>query len=253
MNRLLLGISSLLLFSFASDSVIDDFANDFESAKTIPFGKTIEGSFDTISDIDMFRVDLATTDTVTITLTNKAINKAPYDIMNFYIIPDTQAEMVQGQLNSITNSYWYYVGKYFSENSLLSFILDFPRDTNIAYITSVKSLNLAQGSYYVVLIASKENYSFDYSLKVDLTNSNSATDEKSDKSCNLTSEFISNLPNGWSLIGSSNAVNDFSMFDSLESVWKYNNSQKSWQHYNPSSTMPPKFNINDFDGLWIKK
>ena len=80
---------------------------------------------------------------------------------------------------------------------------------------------------------------------------------------NITSSFISNLPHGWSLIGTPFEIKDLSIFDSAKIVWIYDNENKSWSGYSSNlhmkkfiqnssifnliSTIPAK------SGIWVYK
>lgn len=70
----------------------------------------------------------------------------------------------------------------------------------------------------------------------------------------LTKTYISNLTlDRWHLLGSSYAVDDFSIFSPAVSLWAFKNN--SWKYYLPNSNSltPPSFTIEAFDGFWIKK
>lgn len=76
----------------------------------------------------------------------------------------------------------------------------------------------------------------------------------------LTKEMIDNYPTGWSLVGSSEAVEDLSLFDDVSLVWKWNNG--TWEAYsnNPyTKTLIENSNFSEIQtiepnsGFWIKK
>ena len=77
------------------------------------------------------------------------------------------------------------------------------------------------------------------------------TNETITSSKELNSDYISNLELGWHLLGSSQSISNFGVFQSTQTVWFYESN--SWQNYNPSSTTPPSLVPKNFQGFWIKK
>jgi len=79
----------------------------------------------------------------------------------------------------------------------------------------------------------------------------------------LTASTISGLSSGWTLVSTSFAITDLSVFDSATVVWVYNNSTSSWSAYSSDATMKQKI-INNANvtllttipagsGIWVQK
>jgi len=67
----------------------------------------------------------------------------------------------------------------------------------------------------------------------------------------LTKDFVDNLPSNWNLIGSSESISSFGIFDNVETLWFYENSE--WVNYNPNSSTPPTVSPTNFQGFWLRK
>jgi len=68
----------------------------------------------------------------------------------------------------------------------------------------------------------------------------------------ITSSVIEELGSGWHLLGSSNSLNDFTIFKSAKLVWFYDNAS-GWKNVDPSQTTAGDVNVKNFQGFWIKK
>ena len=67
----------------------------------------------------------------------------------------------------------------------------------------------------------------------------------------LTRSYIEALPTGWSLLGQSDSMQDFSVFNSANIVYFFQDG--AWKNYNPNSTTPPTVVPKNFQGFWLNK
>jgi hypothetical protein len=61
----------------------------------------------------------------------------------------------------------------------------------------------------------------------------------------ITNNYIDSLPTGWSLLGSSNDINDTSIFDNSKVIWRWINN--GWEAYSPDTNIQ-----NTLDGKYPK-
>ena len=84
------------------------------------------------------------------------------------------------------------------------------------------------------------------------TSTESTTTESSESTLKLSSSIIDELGEGWHLLGSSELLNDFGVFNSAKIVWFYD-FDKGWQNFIPTQSTPPEIDIKNFQGFWVKK
>jgi len=72
-------------------------------------------------------------------------------------------------------------------------------------------------------------------------------------SSSITKNIIDTKSSGWNLLGSSEKISDYTIFDNTKSVWSYKNS--AWKQYVPKETDIAKdsLEIDKYDGFWILK
>ncbi len=76
-----------------------------------------------------------------------------------------------------------------------------------------------------------------------------STYQTSNSNLDSLANHLSNLPIGWNLVGTSEALNDYSIFDNIDTIWAFKNNKWTWQ----DPKLPTRINIESFDGFWIKK
>jgi len=79
----------------------------------------------------------------------------------------------------------------------------------------------------------------------------------------LTSAEVADLPEGWTLKSTPFAITDLSIFNTVSTVWVYDNATKKWSAYSPDATTQQKItNRTDINilstipagsGIWIQK
>ena len=89
----------------------------------------------------------------------------------------------------------------------------------------------------------------DILLIVNADKSATATTTDTNSSIAVTSEKITNLQSGWTLIGTSLSITDMSIFDSASIIWTYSNTTKKWSAYSSKATM--KQAIQDKAGITL--
>jgi len=69
----------------------------------------------------------------------------------------------------------------------------------------------------------------------------------------ITKNIIDSKGSGWNLLGSSEKISDYTIFDSVQSVWSYKNSV--WKQYIPkkSDIVKDSIKLDKYDGFWILK
>ena len=80
---------------------------------------------------------------------------------------------------------------------------------------------------------------------------------------NMDNDFINNLKNGWNLVGTSLPIDNFTIFQGVDTVWYYNNEYGKWEVFSPDlalentisqsgSIMPLQY-LKANSGFWIFK
>lgn len=279
LSKIIYTLAFVASITLQAQLISDDFPNTADKALEINFQSDINGTIETDidTDEDWFKFTLDHDDGVIIKnimtedsenwlqlYTSSALMSShPSNILFLYFL---QANKRLAKLNLSAGTYYIKISQWSSSYSdKYAFTLRINGETAPAITLDAKTVQYCKDHPSACGIA---NDSLAYTqADINATIESTKTLCKNNPSlCGiapaniLTLEDINTLSSGWHLVGTSEAINDFSLFSSVKMLWYWEN---GWKAYSPveaiktsiinSSSVGRLDTINAKKGFWIFK